>query len=85
MKILLLAVAGASLLAGAAVASPPATKSDPNKKICRSEAANGSRLGSKRICKTAAEWADYARQTREAVDQIQQRRAARLSDDPGGM
>jgi hypothetical protein len=33
-----------------------AATGDPNRRVCRAQAATGSRLGSAKICKTAREW-----------------------------
>ena len=47
---------------------PPA---DPNQKICQDITVVGSRLATKRICATRAEWAAKKRDDRETVDTIQ--------------
>jgi len=45
---------------------------DPNKKICRQYgAATGSRFGSRRICKTQAEWNLMGEDKREQMDRMQ--------------
>jgi hypothetical protein len=41
---------------------------DPNRKICKTEELIGSRLGSSRTCKTAAQWA-AERQRAQGTDQ----------------
>jgi hypothetical protein len=77
MKGMKLAAAAALLLAqGARSAAEPATKAgsgDPNeKKICHVETDLGTRLGGKRICRTAAEWAQVRAEARRTVERIQQ-------------
>ena len=68
---------GAALTIGTspAVAQPkpqPNTSSgDPNERICEKVEIIGSRLASKRICATRAEWADRKRQDREALEAAQ--------------
>lgn len=47
-----------------------ATKDDSNRLICRSEEKIGSRLASKRVCMTAAQWKDREQQTRRDLDQL---------------
>ena len=42
-----------------------------NKKICKLESRNGSRLGGKRTCKTQAEWDQIARESRLTAENIQ--------------
>jgi hypothetical protein len=77
-------VAAAALLLAhsAAIAAAPSpegppirltgAKADPNKKkICRSEADIGTRLGGKTICRTAGEWAAVRAEARRTVERIQ--------------
>jgi hypothetical protein len=71
----LVAAAALLLAQGAATATGPRTvgdKADPNKKkICRVEADIGTRLSGKRICRTAAEWAQVKAEARRVVERIQ--------------
>jgi len=76
-------VIGMSLLAGTATAAGPSEKSNKDKVVCRTEGSVGSRLAKTRTCRTLAEWAELRRQTRETVQNIQDRRPARISDDAG--
>jgi len=71
---------GAILLAGAvpAVAQAPdaaghtgAKVKDPNRKICEEFKGTGSRLGGRRVCMTAADWAAQRRDNREDVEKAQ--------------
>jgi hypothetical protein len=70
-----LAAAGVFAVESAAAAqvSEPAKRiaADPNEKVCEKITVVGSRLATKRICATRAEWADRRRQEREAVDRAQ--------------
>jgi hypothetical protein len=47
---------------------PPA---DPNQKICQDITVVGSRLATKRICATRAEWAAKRKDDKDMVDEIQ--------------
>ena len=44
---------------------------DPNAKICEVYTPIGSRLGSKKVCGTRAEWAEKRRLDREAIERGQ--------------
>lgn len=62
----------------AAAADPAPTQSqnarpapDPNQRICEDVTQVGSRLGTKRICATRAEWAAKRKADRDAVDDAQ--------------
>lgn len=46
-------------------------KSDPNRKICVKQALTGSRLGSKRVCATAAEWERTHREQQQSTEAVQ--------------
>jgi invasion protein IalB len=59
----------------APTAAPPATAAstkDPNRVICERQEEIGSRLGGKKVCKTAAEWDEERRQQRDTVEKFQQ-------------
>ncbi len=47
------------------------TTPDPNRIICRKQANPGTRLGSKRVCATAAQWAQIKADTRQATERVQ--------------
>ncbi|GGB26408.1 hypothetical protein GCM10011380_14900 [Sphingomonas metalli] len=59
----------------------PAAKSPNDKKICKMFASTGSRLGGKRICKTAHEWDEEEVSARREIDTMRNN-AARVT--PGG-
>lgn len=44
---------------------------DPNRIICEKQEELGSRLQSKRVCMTAAEWATKRREERQMIDRAQ--------------
>ena len=52
-----LLAAAVALLAGAAVAKEKPADAPKEKKICKSVKTTSSRIASKRVCKTAEEWA----------------------------
>ncbi len=56
-----------------ATAEPKADagKKDPSKVVCRTESVTGSRLGSRKRCHTAGEWAEMARLDRESLERTQ--------------
>ena len=74
----ILILAAASLLAGPAMAGSKKNKpvgADDNKLICKSMEENGQKLKRTRACHTAAEWRELQRQTRAAIEHIQNSRA----------
>jgi len=44
---------------------------DPNEKVCETIKPVGSRLATKRVCATRAEWADKRKQDREETEKAQ--------------
>jgi len=66
-------------------ASPTLTRvQDPNRMICQREEVIGSRLGGKKICKTAQEWQESQQQARDQIDDWQRRLPALPKPgDPG--
>ena len=75
-------VMGTPAIAQTASAPPPAPTpgasglpriKDPNRIICEKQEEIGSRLGGKKVCHTALEWADLKHENREEVDDWQQR------------
>jgi hypothetical protein len=74
----ILVLAAAAIVGTAATAAENSNKSgkaDPNKVICRTINDTGDKLRKTRACHTDAEWRELRRQSREAVEQIQNRRA----------
>ena len=80
-KSVLMILSALSLAASAAraAADPPQQASsqnarpapDPNQRICEDVTQVGSRLGTKRICATRAEWAAKRKADRDTVDDAQ--------------
>lgn len=60
-------------LESSATASPASSRQplDPNEKVCEDVTATGSRLATKRICATRAEWAEKRKQDKDTLDAIQ--------------
>lgn len=54
-------------------AAEPKTKKpyDPNEKVCETIKPLGSRLATKRVCATRAEWAEQRKQDREETEKAQ--------------
>ena len=70
MRLLLLSAV--LILPAAAVAAGSERKADdPQKLICKNLRETGSRLATKRVCMTEAEWAEQRRTTKEDIDKAQ--------------
>jgi len=52
-------------------------KKDPNEVVCERQEETGSRLGSTRVCKTRAQWAEDRRVTRQEIEQVQVQRGCK--------
>jgi hypothetical protein len=50
------------------------TIADPNAVVCQKQEVTGSRLVSKKVCKTRAEWADGQLQDKQEVSRVQTQR-----------
>lgn len=67
----------APALAQATQPSPQTTTKpakDPNEVVCERQEEIGTRLGSQKICKTRAEWAEERRSNRQTIEKIQTQR-----------
>jgi hypothetical protein len=64
-------LAALGLVSAAAAEERKAATKDPNRIICQKQGVVGSRLATKRICMTAAEWDIRKREDREALDKAQ--------------
>lgn len=73
MAFTLITAFGCATLAAPLGAEPsqPKPAKDPNEKICEKQSVVGSRLATRRVCATRAEWAEKRRLDREAIDQGQ--------------
>lgn len=58
----------------AADGSATAAKDKKDKLVCQTQEATGSRLGKKKVCRTAAEWAEINALDRRDVEKIQANR-----------
>ena len=71
----LVAVVMGAVIAAPAMAQAPAPAPqkapDPNEVICEKQEVIGSRLQSRRICRTRAQWADVRLQDRQEVEKAQ--------------
>ena len=54
----------------------PSKPSDRNEVVCQKIEVTGSRLATKRVCKTRAEWADLKLQDRQEIERIQVQRGS---------
>jgi len=72
MRVAIGIVAALALIPAAALAEEkkPEAK-DPNRIICEKQGVVGSRLATRRVCMTAAEWDIRRREDREAVEKAQ--------------
>ncbi len=73
-----IALCGMGFIGMAAAPAPTPTPSPAqsvgeklNEVVCQKQEVLGSRLGSKRVCKTRAEWAVDQREDRQSIDKIQ--------------
>lgn len=71
MLVYLIAVAIAGDAPAQTVATPAASTTNPNEKVCENIVPVGSRLAKKRVCATRGEWDERRRLDREAVEQAQ--------------
>ena len=74
----LVAAAMGALIAAPAMAQASASAhqkaQDPNEIVCEKQEVTGSRLATRRVCKTRAEWADLKLQDRQEIERIQTQR-----------
>mgnify|MGYP003576068641 CR=1 FL=1 len=75
--LLLLPVA---LLASPAQAEAKKEQPDPNKKVCKYERDTGSRIVSRKICMTRAEWDEQARTVRDDISGSRNRTSLGVND-----
>ena len=60
-------------------AETPQTKirtGDPNEMICEKQEVVGSRLATRRVCHTRAQWADLRLQDRQEIERVQTQRGS---------
>jgi hypothetical protein len=72
MRVAIAVFAALSLVPAIAAAEEKKTaKSDPNRIICEKQEVLGSRVATKRVCLTAAQWEERRREDRQALDKAQ--------------
>ncbi len=72
LSLSILAATGLSLTASPADTDTARKNArDLNERVCETVPQLGSRLAKRRVCATRAEWEDYRRQDRDAIDQAQ--------------
>ncbi len=69
----LMAVICAPAIADTPLPAPRRTP-DPNEIVCEKQEVLGSRLATRRVCRTRAEWADLRLQDRQDIEKIQVQR-----------
>lgn len=69
-RIIFVALAAVLLPAGASALERKDNK-DPNRMVCEKQGVLGSRLATKRVCMTAAEWATQRAAERQLIDKTQ--------------
>ena len=52
----------------------PQKAHDPNEVVCEKQEVSGSRLQSRRVCMTRAQWADLRLQDRQEIEKVQVQR-----------
>lgn len=71
----------AMVMTSAAVAGTPAParqkSPDPNEVICEKHGVPGSRLATRRVCRTRAQWADLKLQDRQELERVQVQRGTK--------
>lgn len=58
----------------APASQPPKKTLDPNEIVCEKQTVPGSRLATKRVCMTRAQWADLKSQDRQEIEKAQVQR-----------
>ena len=72
LRFTILVIAGLSLSSASfAEANKDKKALDPNEKVCETIKPVGSRLATKRVCATRAEWAEQRKQDREETEKAQ--------------
>lgn len=76
VAVITLSFVGLALSSAAAAADPPAGKPprDPNEVVCERQEVLGSRLNTKRVCMTRAQWQEQRMQDRMDLDKSQNMR-----------
>ena len=67
----MVSLAGLATLVAEPISAQGGAQRDPNEKVCQVITPVGSRLSTKKVCATRAEWAEKKRQDREATERAQ--------------
>ena len=72
-KLTFVSLIAALSIGSSAPAEQPKAKAplDPNEKVCETISVVGSRLATKKVCATRAEWAEQRKQDREETEKAQ--------------
>ena len=77
----LLVAMTAPAIAQAPAAQAPAAQekqpNDPNEVVCEKQESTGSRIASRRVCMTRAQWAERKLQDRQELERVQIQRGAK--------
>jgi len=71
MRVVIGIVAALAVIPAVASAEEKPAAKDPNRIICERQGEVGSRVATKRVCMTAAEWEIRRREDREAIEKAQ--------------
>ena len=82
--ILLLAGTAMAVAPPVSAADSPKASKDPNEMVCEKQTVVGSRLATRKVCATRAEWAERRRLDKEAIDQGQRSACMVTHNGPGG-
>ena len=81
MRISIAILAAIVLIPATAIAADKtADKKDPNRIICEKQGVVGSRLATKKVCMTAAEWQAKRLEDRQAIEKGQVQRSGALGN-----
>ena len=86
LSLMMIMACSAGLVAAPSAAPPASSKNakDPNEIVCEKQSIVGSRLATRRVCGTRAEWAEKRRLDKEAVEQGQRAACMPTHNGPGG-
>lgn len=71
MRVSIALIAALVLVPGAALAGEKKDDKDPNRMVCEKQEVLGSRLATKKVCMTAAEWEQRRLEDRQQIDKAQ--------------
>ena len=71
MRVSIALIAALVLVPGVALAGEKKDDKDPNRMVCEKQEVLGSRLATKKVCMTAAEWEQRRLEDRQNIDKAQ--------------